>query len=350
MSRSSRPSDLLGVVASRLTPGSRRALDDLRHRLVTTASRTPTTPARAVRRVLSGTLEDAVRDRVVLVTGASSGIGEATALRLGRAGATVVLVARRREQLEQVRDQIVAAGGRADVHPCDLTDLDAVAAMAAAVLADHGRVDVLVNNAGHSIRRPVHRSYDRMHDFERTMQINYYAAVKLTLALLPSMREQGRGQVVNVLSEGLLVHTPKFAAYLASKAALDEFSRCVAGEVRADGVRFTGVHMPLVRTPMIAPTKAYRGVPALRPAEAADLIVEAIVEAPYAVTPRSGHALRAAWAVAPEAVEAVIGRVAGGSRFAGSGSGSGSGAAAQAEPSPPVDDPDPDPVAARSSR
>lgn len=340
MPRTSRSTDLLGAVAGGLGPGSRRALDDLRHRVMTTASRTPTTPARLARRLTSGTLEDAVRERVALITGASSGIGEATAVRLAGAGATVVLVARRRAELERVRDQIVAAGGRASVHPCDLTDLDAIDALATAVLAEHGQVDVLVNNAGHSIRRPVHRSYDRMHDFERTMQINYYAAVKLTLALLPSMRERRQGHVVNVLSEGLLVHTPKFAAYLASKAALDEFSRCVAAEVRRDGVRFTGVHMPLVRTPMIAPTKAYRGVPALRPHEAAELIVEAVVGRPYAVTPRSGHALRAAWAVAPEVVEAVIGRVAGGSRFA----------PGQEAPAAPGDDEPAAVASARSSR
>ncbi|MGE4427057.1 MAG: SDR family NAD(P)-dependent oxidoreductase [Solirubrobacteraceae bacterium] len=293
----------------------RRAGDDLRHGIATAGSRTPATPRSVVRGLRAGSLERVVRGRVVMVTGASSGIGEATALRLGEAGATVILVARRRDELEAVRDRIVDAGGTAIAHPCDLTDFDAIDALADAVLAEHGVVDVLVNNAGRSIRRPIAKSYDRMHDFERTMQINYYAPVKLTMALLPTMRHRGRGHVVNVLSEGLLLHTPKFAAYLASKAALDEFSRCVAAEVRADGVRFTGVHMPLVRTPMIAPTDVYRNVPALRPQEGAELILEGIVTRAYAVTPRTGNGLRAARAVAPELLESVIARVAGQGRF-----------------------------------
>ncbi|WP_157260708.1 SDR family NAD(P)-dependent oxidoreductase [Patulibacter minatonensis] len=281
-------------------------LDDVRHGLLTLGSRTPNTPGRIVRRIAAGGLAGAVRGKVVLVTGASSGIGEATALRLGEAGATVVLVARSEDALRDVASRIESAGGRADVRPCDLTDLDAVGRLTDAVLADHGAVDVLVNNAGRSIRRAIADSYDRMHDFERTMQINYYGPVKLTLGLLPAMRAQGRGQIVNVLSEGLLLQTPKFAAYLASKSALDSFSRCVANEVRGDGVRITGVHMPLVRTPMIAPTKAYARVPALRPEEAADLICEGIVTRAFAVTAREGIALQVARSLAPGTLEAGI--------------------------------------------
>lgn len=242
----------------------------------------------------------------MLVTGASSGIGEATALRLGAAGALVILVARSEERLGDVASRIEEAGGRAEVRACDLTDLDAVGRLTDAVLEEHGAVDVLINNAGRSIRRSIGDSYDRMHDFERTMQVNYYGPVKLVLGLLPAMRAQGRGQIVNVLSEGLLVQTPRFSAYLASKAALDSFSRCVANEVRGDGVRITGVHMPLVRTPMIAPTAAYRRVPALRPDEAADLLCEAIVTRAYAVTPREGLALTLARTVAPGTLEAAI--------------------------------------------
>lgn len=289
----------------------RRSGDELRHRILTVGSRTPSTPRQIACGLRAGSLEKVVAGRVVVVTGASSGIGEATALRLGRAGANVILVARRRDELEGVRDRIAADGGTAHVAPCDLTDLEAVETLAATIEVEHGPVDVLVNNAGHSIRRPVSKSLDRIHDFERTMQINYFAAVKLTLALLPAMRRRGQGHVVNVLSEGLLLHTPKFAAYLASKAALDEFSRCVAAEVRADGVRFTGVYMPLVRTPMIAPTAAYRGVPALRADEAAGLVAEGIVTRAYAIVPRTGNGLRMARAVAPELVESVVSRVAG---------------------------------------
>jgi len=311
MSERPAPSTLLATVVARTAARSVGALDDARHRALTVASRTPL-PVRVARRATGGGLRSAVAGKVVLITGASSGIGEATAEKLGAAGATVALVARRRTELEAVAERIAAAGGRASVHPCDLTDPGAVDALVAAVEAEHGHVDVLVNNAGRSIRRPIERSYDRLHDFERTMAINYHAAVALTLALLPGMRRRGDGHVVNVLSEGLLLHTPRFAAYLASKAALDEFSRCVAAEVRRDGVRVTGVHMPLVRTPMIAPTRAYRGVPALRPHEAADLIAEAIAARPYAVTTRSGHALQAARAVAPSLLEAAIARVAGG--------------------------------------
>lgn len=279
---------------------------DLRHAVLTLGSRTPQTPGRIVRRVTGGGLSRAVDGRVVLVTGASSGIGEATALRLGAAGATVVLVARSEDALRSVADRIEAAGGRADVRPCDLTDLDAVGRLTDAVLADHGTVDVLVNNAGRSIRRSIADSVDRMHDFERTMQINYYGPVKLTLGLLPAMRAQGRGQIVNVLSEGLLLQTPRFAAYLASKAALDSFSRCVANEVRPDGVRITGIHMPLVRTPMIAPTAQYERVPALRPEEGADLVCEGIVTRAFAVTPLEGAALQLARTVAPGTLEAGI--------------------------------------------
>ncbi|MDO9407085.1 SDR family NAD(P)-dependent oxidoreductase [Patulibacter sp.] len=286
-------------------PLSRRARD-LRHGVLTLGSKTPNTPGRIVRQVVAGGLAGAVRGKVVLVTGASSGIGEATAIRLGAAGATVVLVARSEDALQQVAARIAEAGGTADVRPCDLTDLDAVGVLAEVVLAEHGAVDVLVNNAGRSIRRSIADSYDRMHDFERTMQINYYGPVKLTLGLLPAMRAQGRGQIVNVLSEGLLLQTPKFAAYLASKSALDSFSRCVANEVRGDGVRVTGVHMPLVRTPMIAPTAAYERVPALRPEEAADLICEGIVTRAFAVTAREGLALQLARSIAPGTLEAGI--------------------------------------------
>lgn len=300
-----RPDRAISAVRAVVAPRA----DELRHGLLTLGSRTPNTPARVLRRLTSGTLRGAVEGRVVLVTGASSGIGEATALRLGRAGATVILVARTRSALESVRDRIVAEGGRAAVHPCDLSDLDAIDAMAAEVLAHHGAVDVLVNNAGRSIRRSIGASYDRMHDFERTMQINYFGAVKLVLALLPAMRAQRRGLIVNILSEGLQLQTPRFSGYLASKAALDTFSRCVANEVRGDGVRVSGVHMPLVRTPMIAPTAEYQHVPALRPDEAAGLVCEAIVTRAYSVTPREGQALAVLRAVAPSTREAAIAAV-----------------------------------------
>ena len=180
-------------------------------------------------------LRPAVRDKVVLITGASSGIGEAAALAIGAARGTVVLVARTPEKLEATAEQVRAAGGTAYVHPCDLSDLEAIDAMVADVLDQHGRVDILVNNAGRSIRRSLELSYDRFHDYERTMQLNYFAPVRLMLGLLPGMRERGFGQVINISSIGVQTRVPRFAAYIASKAALDTLSRRLAGGDRRPG-------------------------------------------------------------------------------------------------------------------
>jgi short-subunit dehydrogenase len=246
-------------------------------------------------------LRDAVGGRVVVVTGASSGIGEAAAERLAGAGAHVVLVARRAERLEAVRDRIAEAGaGTAEVRVCDLADLEAVDELAAGLLGTHGGVDVLVNNAGRSIRRSVARSYDRFHDFERTMALNYFSAVRLTLALLPGMRERGDGHVVNVSSAGVAWRTPRFAAYLASKAALETFGDCVAAEVAGDGVRFTTIQMPLVRTEMIAPTEAYADAPAISPQEAADLVAQAVAFRPRRLAPLYGFGAAVADSVSPQ--------------------------------------------------
>jgi short-subunit dehydrogenase len=253
----------------------------------------------------SSSLEDAVAGRNVLVTGASSGIGKETAVRLGAAGATVILVARRRSKLEEVAAAIDAAGGTSSVHECDLTDLEAVEAMAEEVEGEVGGVDVLVNSAGHSIRRSVALSYGRMHDFERTMQLNYFAPVKLVLAFLPGMRERGRGHIVNISSAGVQVKVPRFAAYIASKAALDAFSDCVAAEVRHDGVSFSTIYMPLVRTPMIEPTRIYRGFPAMTPDEAATMVCDAIRYRPRRIGTPVGAAAAVSNAVAPRSVDAV---------------------------------------------
>lgn len=254
------------------------------------------------------TLEDAVRDRVVLVTGASSGIGEAVSLRLGAAGATVILVARRADRLAAAQAAIEARGGIAHVHPCDLTDLEAVDRLVADVLNRHDHVDVLVNNAGRSIRRSVHLSYDRFHDYERTMQLNYFAPVRLMLRLLPGMRERRRGQIVNISSAGVQTRVPRFSGYIASKAALDTFSDAVQAEVLEDRVRFTTIHMPLVRTPMISPTKLYRRFPALTPEEAAELVCRAIVHRPRRISPPFGHAAAVADALSPQLMDAVRNR------------------------------------------
>jgi NAD(P)-dependent dehydrogenase (short-subunit alcohol dehydrogenase family) len=262
---------------------------------------------KAARRVRgTASLERAVGGRNVMITGASSGIGRAAALKVGAAGATVLLVARTPEKLEQTRALIEREGGTAHVHACDLSDVAAIERMAASALAHHGRVDVLVNNAGRSIRRSVALSYDRFHDYERTMQLNYFGPVALILALLPAMREQGFGQIVNVSSIGVQTNTPRFSAYVASKSALDAFSRCIASEIVDDGVSITTVHMPLVRTPMIAPTRIYDHFPAISPAQAADMLAEAIVHHPKRIATRLGNLGQVAYAVSPKSMDAVL--------------------------------------------
>ena len=233
-------------------------------------------------------LREALQDRVVVVTGASSGIGRATAALLARHGANVVLVSRTKEKLDELKTEIEASGGRAHVHPTDLSDMDACESMIRAVLAEHGHVDILVNNAGRSIRRSIEASYDRFHDFQRTMQLNYFGAVRLILAVLPGMRERRRGHIINISSIGTQAFPPRFSAYVASKSALAAFSRCIGPEVVDDGVAVTNIHMPLVRTPMIAPTGMYRNFPTSSPEEAAELVASAILTRAPEVSTRLG--------------------------------------------------------------
>jgi NAD(P)-dependent dehydrogenase (short-subunit alcohol dehydrogenase family) len=255
-------------------------------------------------------LSGAIGGKVVLITGASSGIGKATAIKCGAAGADVLLVARTPEKLEETKREIEEEGGTAHIHQCDLSDLSDVERMANEVLDQHGRVDVLVNNAGRSIRRSVELSYERFHDFERTMQLNYFGALRLILSLLPSMRKrtQGRkgGHIINISSIGVQTHTPRFSAYVASKAALDAWSRCVASEVIDDGVHITTIYMPLVRTPMIAPTKMYDAFPTITPDEAADMICEAMIRKPKKVATRLGNFGELLYNVAPKASDAIL--------------------------------------------
>jgi NAD(P)-dependent dehydrogenase (short-subunit alcohol dehydrogenase family) len=230
------------------------------------------------------TLEAAVRGRQVLVTGGSSGIGRATALKVGAAGGHVVLVARRADRLAEVVRLIERAGGSATAFAADLTEPDDVERLCAAVVERFGGVDVLVNNAGRSIRRSLRLEEERFHDFERTMQVNYFGAVRLILRLVPAMRRRGNGHIINVSSMGVQFGPPRFSAYLASKAALDAFSRCVAPELLGDGIDFTTVYMPLVKTDMIAPTRLYDSFSALSASQAADLICGAIVDRPKHVS------------------------------------------------------------------
>lgn len=220
-----------------------------------------------------------IKGKRILITGASSGIGRALALRLARQGASVLLVARSQDKLAELVREIRLNGGDAHAYPCDLTLESDVQALLAQ-LAQEPPIDVLVNNAGRSIRRSLARSFDRLHDFERTMQLNYFGALRITLGLLPRMRAERNGHVIHVSSVGVPVHSPRFSAYLASKAAFDEFSRVAAGELRQDNIHFSIIYMPLVRTSMIAPTESYKHTPALSPEAAAELIVRAIRRRP----------------------------------------------------------------------
>jgi NAD(P)-dependent dehydrogenase (short-subunit alcohol dehydrogenase family) len=259
-------------------------------------------PDLLVDRSLSG----AVRGRLVLVTGGSSGIGRATVRRLAEAGARLIVVARDPVKLEETRAELEALGAEAIVHACDLADADACGALAERVLAEHGPVDILVNNAGHSIRRSLDISFDRFRDYERLMRINYLAPVRLTLGLLPAMLGRGRGQVINVSSIGVLSNSPRFSAYVASKAALEAFSRSAGAETCARGVQFTIVNFPLVRTPMIAPTRMYEHLPTISAEEATEMIVEAIIHRPVRVATRLGIFAQIVHLVAPRVSQLVM--------------------------------------------
>ncbi|QIG44200.1 SDR family NAD(P)-dependent oxidoreductase [Nocardioides anomalus] len=239
------------------------------------------TPRALVRRLTGG--PSPLTGRTVLVTGASSGIGAATARAVARRGALVLLVARRAEELERVRAAIEADGGRAAAYVCDLSDTaegGAVARLVEEVLAEHGVVDYLVNNAGRSIRRSLTLSQDRFHDVERSTAVNFLGPVRLTLGLLPAMRAQGFGQVVNVVTWGVQLKAPKYSAYIASKTALDTWSRIAGRETYGDGIGFTNMRFGLVRTPMSAPTEAFARVPGLSPEAAAARVVRALEDRP----------------------------------------------------------------------
>jgi NAD(P)-dependent dehydrogenase (short-subunit alcohol dehydrogenase family) len=210
------------------------------------------------------------------------------------------------DKLEETKAQIEKAGGTAYVYSADLSDLDSIDELAARILDEHPTVDILVNNAGRSIRRSIKLSYDRFHDFERTMQLNYFGAIRLTMALMPHMVEQRKGHVINVSSIGAQTNPPRFSAYVASKAALDAWTRVVGSEVIGYGVHFTTIHMQLVRTPMIAPTKIYDAFPTITPDEAGDLICEAIRAKPKTINTRLGTFGEVAYTLAPKAVDQIL--------------------------------------------
>jgi NAD(P)-dependent dehydrogenase (short-subunit alcohol dehydrogenase family) len=247
-----------------------------------------------------------VSDKVVVVTGASSGIGHATALMMANAGARVMLVARGEEKLAEVLDEIRQVGGKAWTYACDVSDMGSCDRLIDRIVEEHGSVDVLVNNAGRSIRRSIALSYDRFHDFERTMQLNYFGSLRLIMRVLPGMTARRSGQVINISSIGVLSNAPRFSAYVASKAALDAFSRCASSEFSDAGVSFTTINMPLVRTPMIAPTRVYENVPTITPEEAAQFVKQAVIYRPQRIATRLGIFAQMLHAVAPKVSEIVM--------------------------------------------
>lgn len=256
----------------------------------------------ALRRALAG--------RTVLLTGASRGVGARVAVACGQAGARVLLVARDRGRLAQVAAEIADHGGDAEVWPCDLSDLDAVTVLTDRILAEHGRVDVLINNAAHSIRRTVLATDPATLDAERLVTLNYLAAVRLMTALAPAMADHGDGHIVQISTLATLAHPPRFAAYLASKAALEQHGRVLATELRHRGVRVTVVHLPLVRTEMIAPTAAYRAVPTFSAEQGASFVLRALADRPHAIALGVRAPLLVLDAVAGPWLQAALGRLA----------------------------------------
>ena len=286
---------------------SKSPLRRLTETLAMAGMRPPVAPQLLAYRPLAKPIE--LRGKRVLLTGASSGIGEAAAELFAEAGATVVAVARRKELLDEVAGRITAAGGDAIAVPCDLSDMDAVDALAADVEKRLGGVDILVNNAGRSIRRPLAESLERWHDVERTMTLNYYSPLRLIRAIAPGMFERGDGHIINVATWGVMTEaSPLFAVYNASKTALSAVSRVIETEWASKGVHSTTLYYPLVATPMIAPTKAFANRPALTAHEAAEWMITAARDRPVRIAPRVAVTARALDVVAPGLVTTVMKR------------------------------------------
>ena len=247
-----------------------------------------------------------VKGKVIVITGGTSGIGEATAYKMAEAGAQVVVVARDPQKAAPVMARIKSLGGKGRFVSCDLADIADCDRLVATVLKEFGRCDFLVNNAGRSIRRGIASSFDRFHDFERTMQLNYFGSLRLIMGFLPAMMKHRHGHIINISSIGVLTQAPRFSAYVASKAALDSFTGCAASEFSDNNIAFTTINMPLVKTPMIAPTKLYNHVPTLTPEQAADLVVEAIVYKPVRIATRLGVFGALLHAVAPKATQIIL--------------------------------------------
>jgi len=254
-------------------------------------------------------LKGTVGGKVVLVTGGSSGIGLAAAVKFAEAGATTIICARGEDKLADAVKEIKAAAGKdAKVYSysVDIADEAGCAAFVQTLETEHGGVDFLINNAGRSIRRAIESSYDRFHDFQRTMDLNYFGCLRVTMGLLPGMVKKRKGHVVNISSIGVLTNAPRFSAYVASKAALDAWTRCASSEFADQGITFTTINMPLVRTPMIAPTKIYQNVPTLAPEEAADMIAQACIAKPVRIATRLGITGEVLHALAPRVAQIVM--------------------------------------------
>jgi NAD(P)-dependent dehydrogenase (short-subunit alcohol dehydrogenase family) len=249
------------------------------------------------------TLSGSVKNKFVMITGATSGIGLATSLRLAKTKAKLILVARKEEGLIETKQLVEDMGGEAHIYVADLSSNESCDALITKVNENHGSVDILLNNAGRSIRRSVEHSVDRFHDFERCMQLNYFGCLKLIMGFLPGMSKKRFGHIINISSIGVLTNSPRFSAYVASKSALEAFTRCAAAEYSDTGVNFTTINMPLVKTPMIAPTKIYDYFPTLNPDQAVDLIAKAIIHKPKRVATRLGTFVNVLYAVAPKVSE-----------------------------------------------
>ena len=245
-------------------------------------------------------LRGTVGGKVVLITGGSSGIGLATAHKFAEAGANVLICGRDQGKLDEACKEASAKGYEFTAYAVDIADMADCDRFIAELIAAQGGVDFLINNAGRSIRRAVEASYDRFHDFERTMQLNYFGSLRVTMGLLPGMEARREGHVVNISSIGVLTNAPRFSAYVASKAALDAWTRCASSEFADVGISFTTINMPLVRTPMIAPTNLYNNVPTLAPEEAADLIAQACIFKPVRIATRLGIAGQVMHALVPK--------------------------------------------------
>jgi NAD(P)-dependent dehydrogenase (short-subunit alcohol dehydrogenase family) len=265
-------------------------------------------PALHIDRSLRGT----VSGKVVLVTGGSSGIGLSASCKFAEAGAITIICGRGEDKLAEAKKEIMAYAKSAGVdakvftYSVDIADAVGCAAFTKTLEDEHGGVDFLINNAGRSIRRAIEASYDRFHDYERTMQLNYFGSLRVTMGLLPGMVAKRKGHVVNLSSISVLVNAPRFSAYVASKAALDAWTACAASEFQDQGITFTTVNMPLVRTPMTAPTKIYDNMPLLDPQEAADMVVQACINKPVRVATRLGTTVELLHAVAPRVTQILM--------------------------------------------